>query len=295
MKESEFKDILSRINTDTTMDQQIVDNLINYEASSNHTFQAKWLSNLNTTKNDKKLLSKISKSIAAVVLLAILGTTTALAASYLKSYTAEFEVVPETELGPPADTLVRKEFGEGHKNETKTTYDSAGNVIEFIGPEDPNHDDVKYGNEAFAEIGLPNLIPTYLYDNYLLEEGGYIYVEQLRQDGFIMKKISAGFYQGDSGKYVFVDFLPSDQSSNYGIIAYLDSELSTKDFITSTYINKGGLTCNLVENSKHGIVSSTILFDSETLGNATYGISFTNIKMDEIEAILDSIPINVTE
>jgi hypothetical protein len=293
MNEKKFNDVILKIDTDASMDQKIKQKLLTYEVNTGLIHPLKC-----PTSSLKKMFHAInfraiSKVAAVVLILTIVGTATAWAASYIfKSYSAELEVVPEVEhhMATVKEVTI---YGEGHKNERRTIRDSDGNVIESYGPEDPKDDDIKYGDQAFAALGLPNLIPVYLYDNYLLEEGGYQYIEQKNSENTINKSIKAGFFTENTSKYVFIDFNPSDSSTEESTILYADDASNKESFHTTTYITEGGLICNIIDNIQDGYdtISASIFFDSESLGNARYLLSFSNIKMDEIETILESIPI----
>jgi Ni,Fe-hydrogenase I large subunit len=296
MKENKLCDIISKIDTDASMDQRIKEKLLTHEVNAGIVNPLKCLTAKLNMMFKVSYFRAISKVAAAVLIFAVVGTATAWAASYFfKSYPAEFEVIPEVEHNSTIEKEVTA-YGEGHKNERRTITDSDGNVIESYGPEDPNDDDIKYGNEVFAALGLPNLIPTYLYDNFLLEEGGYRYIEQKYDEDTIYKSIKAGFYSENTTKYVFIDFNPSDTSTEDSTIMYADDTSTKESFHTTTYVTDGGLICNLINNTEdeHETTSATIFYDSETLGNACYLLSFSNIERDEIEAILDSIPITIT-
>lgn len=293
MKENKLNNVIFRIDTDASMDQKIKQKLLTYEVNTCIIHPLKYPTSRLIKMFHTLNFRAISKVAAAVLIFTIVGTATAWAASYIfKSYPAELEVVPEVEHHMATEKEVTT-YGEGHKNERRTITDSNGDVIESYGPEDPNNDDIKYGDEAFAALGLPNLIPVYLYDNYLLEEGGYHYIEQKNNENTIYKSIKAGFFTENTSKYVFIDFNPSASSTEESTILYADDASTKESFHTTTYITEGGLICNIIDNIQDGYdtISASIFFDSETLGNACYLLSFSNIKMDEIETILESIPI----
>ncbi len=289
MKDDRIKEVFANIDTDISMDQRITDQLMNYQSITNiSNMKARFLITNHT-------VTSFARMAAIIVLVIFCGTTTVLAGNYLiMSYKANFEVIPETELGPPLEYSVKQRYGTGHKNESRITRDSEGNIIEAHIPEDPNHDDIKYGDEVFSKLGLPNLIPTYLYDNYLLGEGGYLYTEITLEDGSISSQISASFFSINASKNIYVYFTPSKAPIKNKTITYMTG-LTEEDYITSTYVTRGGLICNLVENPKYDIIDAAILFDSEQLGNASYFLDFVWVPMDEVKAILDSIPITVEE
>jgi hypothetical protein len=289
VKEKRFNEILQSIKPDSAMDQRIINRISNYESSNtenNLSDKLVWMF------SHKVVHSNVFKTAAAFVMLIILGTTTALAASYIiKSYTVkEYNVIPEPDYSKALDRTITS-YGEGHKN--VTVYQD-GKLIEK--PEDTNKEDVKYGDEVFALLGLPNLVPTYLYEHYLLEEGGYKYIEGKCSDGSKYKQISAGFYCLGATKYVFIDFIPSEDSMKDTEITFANNDLLKEDLKISTYTTPGGLICNLSEDDNSDLITAHVIFDSEVLGNAEYLLSFTHIDMEEVKKILGSIPITtITE
>lgn len=295
MKNEKIKKIISNIDTDISMDRRITDHLLNYQELTDITHNKALSQRNNNTLLFNQALHNFTRTAAAILLFTIFGTTTVLAANYLiKSYTADLEIIPEVELSPPQDSTMKQHFGTGHKNETRITRDAEGNILETQIPEDPKNEDIKFGDEAFSKLELPNLIPTYLYDHYLLGEGGYLYTAY-SHDGNISSQISASFFNVDTDKQVYLYFHPSKTSTKDNTMTYMTNEFKEEDLITSTYVTEGGLTCNLVENEKYGLIDATIIYDSEQLGNATYFLDFVSIPMNEVKAILDSIPINMIE
>jgi hypothetical protein len=265
---------------------------MNYQTISENAPKLEWLQLKYGCLYRNPTLLRFAKTTAIIILFTFLGTTTVLAADYLiRSYTANLEITPEVESGPPQENKLKQHFGPGHKNESKITRDAEGNILETQIPEDPNNDDVKYGDEVFSKLGLPNLIPTYLYDNYLLREGGYLYIEDSLKDGSISSQISAHFFSADNGKQIYLYFHPSETSTKDHTMTYMTNDFTEDDYTTSTYVSKGGLICNLVKIEKHSLIDATIIYDSEQLGNATFFLDFVSIPMDEVKAILDSIPI----
>ena len=293
MKENKVFELIANIDTDLSMDQRITEQLMNDQTITEHTTKNAWLQLKYSRLYHNPTLLRFVRTAAIILIFTFLGTTTVLAANYLiRSYRADLEIIPEVELGPPQENTVKQRFGPGHKNESRITRDAEGNILEAQIPEDPNHEDIKYGDEVFAKLGLPNLIPTYLYDNYLLGEGGYLYTEYSLEDGTISSQISAHFFSVDTGKQIYLYFHPSEASTEDNTMTYMTNEFTEDDYSTSTYVSKGGLICNLVENEEHDLIDATIIYDSELLGNATFFLDFVSIPMDEVETILDSIPIS---
>lgn len=291
MKEKDFRKFINTIDTDASIDQRITDQLMNYEVDTliinRNRLPVVNLKNL----RGRRLISSMTKAAAVILLFAIVGTTTALAATYLvKSYKVKYEVVPESDLGPVPEREIIS-FGTGHKNESGTFYDAEGNLTFSYGPEDPNDEDIKFGDEAFTALGLPNLTPTYLYDNYLVQEPGYRYIKPKSDDGSEFKdELFVSFFTVGSSKHVYLDFFPQETSTQ-DITLSIPTNMAEDLTNTSTYTTKGGLICNLRESEKYNIIDAIIMFDSDTLGNGFYAICFTDIQMDEAKEILDSIPI----
>ena len=328
MKENDFKDIISKLNIDNSMNQRITEHLLNNEKCTSSNNQRKWRANLFVFNNKKSFFRAASKVAIAIAVLAVVGTATAWAASYfMKSYPVEIQVKTEEELGITRNedgdlnlgfdyrTAPIQRFGKGHKlrgeglldASRKAKYENSRYIEELgitlpspYGPEDPNphESDIKSGDEVFAVLGLPNLVPTYLFENYLLEDGGYRYKEPRLDANTSYKQISAGFYSSTyytdntpTPKYVYFDFIPSETSTKDALITYADNASTVSQYIITTYVTKGGLICNLVQKPDDDGITANINYDSETLGNASYMLSFSNIEMDEVEAILDSLPI----
>jgi hypothetical protein len=288
MKEDRFIDIMKTIKPDPDMDQRMIDHLINYEDS---TSDQSIINMIKAICNKKIFFRNISISVSTFLLFIMLGTTTAFAGYLIKSYLVnDYYVIKEPDAGLLAERNITS-YGEGHVN--KTVYVD-GKIIEK--PEDVNKEDVKYGDEVFGLLGLPNLIPTYLYNNYLVEEGGYKFIEGKTNDGSEYKKIAGGFFSVNTSKYVYIDFSPSNGTMKDTDLILADNNLSKEDIKSSSYTTKGGLTCNLTEDEKNDMITAIILFDSEALGNAYYLLSFTHIDKEEVKTILDSIPyLNVSD
>ena len=72
------------------------------------------------------------------------------------------------------------------------------------------------GDEAFAELGYPNLIPSYIYDNYLLSEKGHICVENNRdgvtQKWLITEFFTDGYETGDFSASIYIYLLSHPMS-----------------------------------------------------------------------------------
>lgn len=289
-----IKKLFNNIDTDPSMDQRITEQLMNYPTARDSRLNAAWYYIKNSFISRNSALYSITRIAAIIILITFLGTTTVLATNHLiMTYKADMAIVPEEDFDSPPEYTVKEHYGTGHPNSTTITKDAEGNIIETK-PEDPNGEDKKYGDEVFKRIGLPNLIPSYLYEHYLLGEGGYLYIESPNDDGSPYREISAFFYAVNSGRKVYVYFSPSDASTKDRTMTYMTDRLA-KDYVTSIYTTSGGLLCNIVQDKIDGLIGATIYFDSEKLGNGAYFISFDSVSMAEVEDILNSLPIMAAE
>jgi len=311
MKENEFRAIMSKIDTDSSTDRKITEQLLNYQGISKLDYtimKRNRQSILFFIKRGKQYFANVSKVAVAIVLLTIVGTATAWAAAsyFAKSYTVDIQVKTVEDIKPllkDFEYSTSKTFG-AYKNERTIYTDPSGNVFDSdidgilrdgygnaLAVKDV-YDPVKSGNEVFAVLGLPNLVPTYLLDNYTLDPSGYSYTEQEATE---FKCVRALFWHGM--KAVDIAYEPIKDSENSNTSTYIIGvgELDTSNYIKSTYITKSGLICNILDLQDELTISAEIHFESNTLGEGSYILSFTKIEMDEIEAILDSIPISSTE
>lgn len=288
MKETEAKKCLINLDTDTSMDQRIVENLLSYEAEKSSFSRSIW-SFVPSVKQSKRIF-KLSKVAVALVIISIISTTAVASNYFLRSYYAEHEFINAPESDVSSEKIIQ--IGEGHKYESTTMRDADGNVTEYIYPDDPNQEDEKYGEEAFAELGLPNLTPTYLYDSYLVDESGYRLIETTFNNGTVRKTINVSFFSFNTGKRVYLQFFPQKNSTHDSKISLSQQYFSEDDVIFRTYTTKNGLICNIAEDIRNDNISAQIYFDSELLGNGFIALHFNSVAEEEIEAILDSIPLS---
>lgn len=331
MKEEKLRNLMSKVDSDTVMDHRIMDHLFYYEEDSGVNLDR---NNVNRRtvipagKRYKFILNKGSKIAAALIFFAILGTATVWASSYfVKTHPIDLQIKPMKEYealveeweaqGYKSESQIIKEqrFGEGEVGGTFLS-DASGNKIE---PDSngvykdsdgnildsgilPEYDPVKSGDEAFAVLGLSNLTPTYVFDNnYILSTEGYRYTEtehkiyaENKSDCFIEQSITAFF--DDTNKTVHFTYTPIDDAASIGTSYFVQDEADVLNSTTSTYVTEGGLLCNLViTDDEYEAVTAEIYLESETLGKVLYSLSFNHVEMDEIEAILDSVPISTTE
>lgn len=330
--EDKLKEILTKPVMDQSMDQKIAVHLLNYDANlDKKNYKASWMRNgYLFTKN--VLHYSILRIAIAVFVLAIVGVGTVLAAGfYVKSYPTEITIMKEEDidfdkLKSSINNTIKKSFGTGNKR-IGVLRDNNGNVLEidedgyytfedgskFLAPfiPDPNRheNDRKSGDDAFAEIGYPNLVPTYIYENYLLEEGGFAYTEMTYEDNFTYKSIYAAFFTdayNDTGDFdnedISIQFNPSETSTNNAGIIYLENNDHKYNHSYSSYTTIHGILCSIDEDVDQKNVTVHISFDSETIGNGRIMLGFNRLEMDKIKEILDTIPLtedmvnsNITE
>jgi len=319
MKESELKKILTKPVMDQSMDQRITDSLLYHEANAGKkNYKVGWM-RTGYLFSQKVLNYSISKIAIAVFVLAIVGVGTAWAArSDVKSYSTDIKIMTEEEIDeeellyPDSEKTIKKRYGTGNKM-IGLLMDHNGNIREidedgyytfedgskFLAPfiPDPNrHDnDRKSGNEAFAEIGYSNLIPTYLYENYLLGEGGFVYKEETLSNNVNHQYIDASFFQDylykDFTESIYIHFTSSETSVKDPASIFIVDNDDENNYIYSSYTTKGGILCSALEDEENNSVMFHINFDSETMGNGMMSIEFINMKMDKMKEILDTIPL----
>jgi len=319
MKESELKKILTKPVMDQSMDQRITDSLLYHEANADKkNYKVGWM-RTGYLFSQKALHHSISKIAIAVFVLAIVGVGTTWAArSDVKSYSTDIKTMTEEEIDeeeilyPDPEKTIKKRFGTGNKM-IGLVMDHNGSIREidddgyytfedgskFLAPfiPDPNrHDnDRKSGNEAFAEIGYSNLIPTYLYENYLLGEGGFVYKEETLSNNVTYQSIDASFFQdyiyNDFLEAIYIRFTSSETSVKDPASIFIVDNDSDYNYIYSSYTTKGGILCSALEVEEMNSVMYHINFDSETMGNGSMSIEFINMEMDKIKEILDTIPL----
>lgn len=254
MKESEFRNTLLKLDTDTSMDKRILEHCLSYGNSNNIT---KCYSRI------KSYLNYIPRVALFIIIITTFGTITTFATiHYVTSYPVDVLTI---------DDMVIEE------------YESVRTHVPY-----------KNGDEAFSVLNLPNLVPTYLLDNFKLSlYDNYTYYEEEFPNGMINKQIYTKFIsKSGPGRIVYFYYSPSDTSQKNTIV----TTVATDDSITtSTYITKNGLTCNIIEKNDDDIFSSSatalIIFDSKSLGNGSLFFDFHDVEMNEIKDILDSIPI----
>lgn len=311
MKESEFNDLIDRINMDTSMDQRMEDLLLQYDYTTNDKKEDNYTKDKLTIIRRFTSLSTLVKAASVLILLAAIGTSTAVMASniFIHSYTVPISIKDAKDM-PKATTSSEckitssrnLQFGEGIRLFDKdgnilssiddTVYDEEGNVIDnsSISTADYTYTPEQNGSDAFHVIGIPDLTPTYLYDHYILDEDGYQYSEKTYQinetKDDIVNSISAHYFTSTQ-KDVNVQYMPSS-GEVYLTTTYYDG-VDIENITKSTYETKNGLTCTIINNE--GIIDVHIFFNSLSIGNGELMLNFCNIDMDEIKDILDSIPV----
>lgn len=313
--EDRLKEILTKPVMDETMDQKIAEQLLNYDTDRNKkVWTANWLTRTFSTHNSLRI--NISKVVIIIFALFIIGGGTALAARwYVKSYPAKIIIMNEDDIDlgeyeSSVEHRVRKSFGTGNRlvsmlrdrdgniyevdeNGYYIFEDGSKNIEAYIPDPNRHENDRKSGDEAFAEMGFPNLVPTYLYDNYILGVGGYSYMETYYKNGSFYKTILADFFKDgyDTGDFtsetIFAQFSSSDITTE--AYAYLNKNDNNDTYRYSSYTNKNGILCTIVEKLEN--VAVHIVFESEQLGNGDINLIFKGITLDKIKEILDTIPL----
>ncbi len=310
MKEDKLKNIISKIDTDPSMDQRILNQLLDCEEEPiiANTMAHKWTSFTNLLS--RPLQFKTAKFATVMVILILCGSATVFGSSYLlKTYPVTFKIqkAEETEVDPNTirnffnfdNAVETMTFGEStlelkETGEVLEIYDDNGDIIEYRHLADyvTSSDPVKSGDDAFDKINLPNLTPTYLLENYKLGTGGYKYGKwSFSNDP--TSKIS--FIYGKDNIEIYCEYIQSQLpvDNSISIIESFTKE-STK-YSSDTFVTESGIICNLLyENDNAKMVQINI--ESETYGYGIYHFSFTsNLDINEIESILNSIPLSASE
>lgn len=348
MKESQLKKILTTPQMDASMEHRIADNLLFHDINTNNSNQeAERMRALCrfTQNSGSNFITKIG---FAVFVLAIVGAATVWAAGlFVKSYPVDISYVTTEENNKQREEIIKeggavsifdkdkmtvKHFGAGNAiGLLITDYDGRllqpdengnyvrkdGTIIEKSEAEayknmSRKERNKKNGDDAFAELGIPNLVPTAIYEQYYLDRDGFTYKEQTFSDDFIGKEITAHFITNNYGQIdklqdVWFSFSPSSTSTKDAGVTSVRDDLG-KDIITSNYTTKTGIQCTIEEYSYEGYsigkdhlmkeeftqLKKTvhIQFDSETIGNGFMMIEFTDTDLDTVKAILDTLPLS---
>lgn len=331
MKEKEFKKILEQteIDADGLMDQRIEDNLLMYNPDE-------VTASMTDKPLNRKSLRLLSKAAAAILVVAFIGGATAWASGLLvKTEPVTIKISNEEEasklyeeLGLDAEesrqkfqqSKTSKVFGNGN-DILPSLFDSRGNLAErdengelqykdsSVAPTpkalDPNIHvkDRESSKEAFAELGIPNIIPDYIYDNYLISPEGIV-LSEYNVDGHIVKNIMVCFYPDYTAPEFAEDLNSKGPMFVYNkhiwftITATGEDEMSNEviaireDGISgtmSTYTTKNGLICSIEELNGHFITH--IHFSSKTFGSGSMLIEFVGMPMEKAHEILDMIPL----
>lgn len=317
MKENEFKKIITKPVTDSSMDQKIANSILHHGTNNNkENNKVRWMQT-GYLFTQKAFTSSISKIAVAVIVLSLVGAGTVWAAGYyVKSYKSEIGIMTEDEVEEFKDDAIsldrknatKKYFGEGNKL-IGPAIDMNGNILEideegyYIHEDgtkvpasyipDPNrYENARTsGDEAFAEMGYPNLIPNYIYDNYILDPDGFIYSE-FPESSYkeIMVQFLTDAYDGGDfyEENIWVTFNPSETSvENPGNI-YIGSD--EEKYNISNYTTKGGILCTTIEDKVTNHLMVEINFDSETIGNGHMMIEFVGMEWNKITEILETLP-----
>lgn len=333
MKENNLKRILTKPTTDETMDQKITDNLLNIEMSSGDMDSNIMNNPISNTFSKSYRFSRVAVIVMALI---VIGTGTVLAAArhFVKSYPFKMDIMSEEEykekIGniPSVEDMygedtIRKNFGGGNKMMASVPLlrDPNGNLLEvkeindegyvvladgstykpvheFYTPDPDRHEKARIsGDESFDEMGYPNLVPTYIYDNYVLAEEGFCNFERTK-DGYTYKWSMTEFFTDayDTGDFtretIWVNFSAAQESTKNTTSTLIDDNRTENDYAYSTYTTKGGVLSSISEHVGGNIIAH-IVFDSDTIGNGFLSIEFIGFsgKMDKVKEILDTLPL----
>lgn len=322
MKENELSKILKKPVMDKTMDYKIADAILLFDTKQRKNIFATEWKRIWYFMSQKVMYHGISRITIAFFALVIFGSGTAWAASmYVKSFPTEVKFITKDmiDYNDIYDEIpineVRKNFGQGNKM-IGLLRDTNGNILEIdeagyytfedgskiLAPYVPNPErhqiDRISGDEAFAETSFPNLVPSIIYDDYLLYDGGFKYYMATYDDDTTFQSISGEFFQeytktDNFSQTIYFWFTPVDSiEDNPGAFYLLDNKKDISNYIQSSYTNQGGIICTLLKSKDGNNIIAHIAFKSNTIGNGTIMIEFVNIQqMNKIEKILDSLPI----
>ena len=281
MKEKEFMDYISTVDTDFSMDQKVLEQIFNNSEAANKNNIFKFTNTISNLKERFQIMRTLPKVAALLTILVIVGTATVFAQGYLVKVFSPKIIYKESEGAPANIKVIDKTYIKGSEPLTN----EYGGIIGY-------NRIPGAAEEAFALFNLPNLIPTYLLENYYTDSDGYVYTENLADHGFTFNNLRAYFTSDvQLTKRVFFWFTPEDQSVKDLVFYY--TNISSENITQTTYITKSGLPCIIEDfNKANHFLNVFILFDSDTLGNGFYRLEFSpNIEMEEVEEILDSIPL----
>lgn len=255
MTENKFQNIMLQLDTDTSMDEKILTHLSNFSKSSKTYKFKNWLDSF---------FIHIPRVVVLFSILIVCSTMVTWAAiKYVKTYPINIK----TQIPEENDDSISK-------HESTRQY-------------------FREGEDAFAILELPNLIPIYVIDNYYVNNDQFTYKETKNEDGSISKEIYATFYDNNAqAKRVDISFSPTLTSTKEsGITMITEANITTYDYVT-----KSGLQFSIAEVDGEQDYQDSIIaflyFDSETLGHGTYTLNFDEIEIEEIKMILDSIPLD---
>ncbi len=303
MKESELKKIMTTPVMDETMDQNIAEALLNYSTDSN-------------MKSRRIIKSNLPKIAAAILVLVTLGTGAVLASSYfVRTYLNDIEIKSAQELGIDldeqvsdlyGDDTVKKHFGAGEGMVSQLKYKNGGATVtnedgfyvfengsRLVAPGltgSDRHENARIsGEDAFVELGYPNLVPSYIYEHYILDDSGFICYEN-ETDNTVNKWLMARF--SDSADYlsklIYVTFIPRESPVKGEGNIYFTDDKTDEDFIHSGYTTKNGVQCSIVEEIG-GNINAHIFFEIDTIGNGEIMFEFDGFEMDKVKEILDTV------
>lgn len=302
MKETKLKETFLNIKTDEDMDNKIMHQLLHYD----------------TTATNKLIQEKMRYIIklATIISFILIGSTTVfIAAQHINPYSSmHFMTAKELEerrqmdgdnsLSLIPENSFSKKFGKSKKEKIiDEITDEEGTIINYLYREiDVPGDPYEAGTKAFAMINLPNLTPTLLLENYTLNSEGYSYA--MRDfSGHMYESVEALFSILGDPVHKYSEYRPTIRSVYMTYYLYSEERRPNssksifevkeqeKDSIKVTeYTTKGGFFCNIIEFSPDYTVV-TIDIENKEVGYGSYTFSFNHFTTEEIQEVLDSIPI----
>lgn len=327
MKEREFKKFLMESRIDEDIDRRMLDKLLEYEPAADIKKIPEKL--LYIIKNNNAL-RWTSKAAALVLALCVVGAASVWA-TYLLVETKPVNIQSVTEdelnkwyeeMGIDREESVRK-FREskktkifGEDNNLSPIYDDEGNLIEMrkdngalyrslTNPptekqlSDKRTKDREISEQAFAELGIPNIIPDYMYDNYLIGPSGIILNEYVNNEhGYVSKELMVCFY-ADKAAPAFSESIGEINESIWFNISNTNDGQIIRDIslireveeqgTISSYTNKNGIICTIEDCGDNK--SAWINYRSAYLGSGLIVVSFNHVSMERVYEILDMLPL----
>lgn len=266
----------------------------------------------------------MSKIAIVVLLLSLAGVGTVWAANYfkVKSYNHKINLVTKNELEDLHESndyisidynnVIKKRYGQSINKELRSpSYDNKGNILipdeegyytledgtrfpaSFI-PDPERYEKAKLsGDEVFTEMGYPNLIPTFIYDNYILDPNGFGYYHDpvTSQTWINVQFLTDAYNGGDFFKEnIWITFFArAEAAKSPGSYFEVYNE---KNYNLFNYTTKSGVLCSIMQYKDSNYFIVNISFDSETIGNGDFMFELKGIEWDKLVEILDTLPLS---